>query len=158
MSSYDFHQQNINSLMRLQKFLSPNVLQFCSPLNDLSQALSQIQVKPPEQVKPYGLLIELEPDQRAKMEEKFKGKCGGIAKRAMTSWANPSQQEMEKEAKSLLKTWQIDNLEQLMNQVPKCEVCGAEAVRYGLLRIYNSPFYDSRFKGMLVRKLIQRGG
>jgi len=128
MSSYDFHQQNINSLMRLQKFLSPNVLQFCSPLNDLSQALSQIQVKPPEQVKPYGLLIELEPDQRAKIEDKFKGKYGGIAKRAMTTWANPSQQEMEKEAKSLLKTWQINNLEQLMNQVPKCEVCGAEAV------------------------------
>ena len=73
IASYDFHQQNINSLMRIQKFLTPNVLSFCSPLADLSHVLSQIQVRPPEAVKPYSLLIELEPEIREKIDSKFQG-------------------------------------------------------------------------------------
>lgn len=128
MSSYDFHQQNISSLCRVQKFLTPNVLSFCSPLADLSHVLSQIQVRPPEAVKPYSLLIELEPEIREKIESKFEANYAAMAKHAMKTWANPSMEEMQKEAKSLVKTWQIDRLEQLMNQVPKCEVCGSEAV------------------------------
>lgn len=59
--------------MRVQKYLTPTVLQFCSPLNDLNTVLSQLQVSPPDQAKSYSLLIESEPELRDEMIQEFKG-------------------------------------------------------------------------------------
>ena len=72
-TAYEFHQQNISALMRVQKYLTPTVLQFCSPLNDLNTVLSQLQVSPPDQAKSYSLLIESEPELRDEMIQEFKG-------------------------------------------------------------------------------------
>lgn len=128
MSSYEFHQQNINSLNRVQKFLTPTVLAFCAPLADLAKVLSHIQMQPPESTKPFALLIESEPEIKEKILSRFGDKFGGIAKNAMQTWANPSHAEIQSEAKALAKTWELDRMEQFLNQVPKCEVCGSEAV------------------------------
>jgi len=73
-ASYELHQQNISALMRVQKFLTPTVLQFCSPLVDLNTVLSQMQVGAPDQTKSYSLLIESEPEIRDEMIQQFKGK------------------------------------------------------------------------------------
>jgi len=126
-ASYELHQQNISALMRVQKFLTPTVLQFCSPLVDLNTVLSQMQVGAPDQTKSYSLLIESEPEIRDEMIQQFKDAYPSLAKSAMTSWANPSFEQNQKDAKELVKMWQIDRLELLMNEVPKCEVCGAES-------------------------------
>ena len=61
MKNYEFHGQNVASLMRLQKYLSPAVLEFCAPLGDLNNVLTQIQMNPPQPVKHAGLMIESEP-------------------------------------------------------------------------------------------------
>jgi hypothetical protein len=59
--------------MRIQKYLTPTVLQFCSPLVDLNTVLSQMQVGAPDQTKSYSLLIESEPEIRDEMIQQFKG-------------------------------------------------------------------------------------
>jgi len=129
IGAYEFHQQNVCSLLRIQKFLTPPVLSFCRPLGDLSQVLSQIQLRPPEPVKSFSLLIENEPEMRDEIITHYKDKFPAVAKNAMKTWANPSIEEMQKEAKKLSKVWQIDRMEQLLNIIPTCEVCGSEAVQ-----------------------------
>ena len=74
IGAYEFHQQNVCSLLRIQKFLTPPVLSFCRPLGDLSQVLSQIQLRPPEPVKSFSLLIENEPEMRDEIITHYKGK------------------------------------------------------------------------------------
>ena len=46
------------SLLRIQKYLTPNVIDYCSPLADLSQVLAQLQSQPPKPVPRPGLIIE----------------------------------------------------------------------------------------------------
>ena len=64
--------------MRVQKYLTPTVLQFCSPLVDLNTVLSQMQVGAPDQTKSYSLLIESEPEIRDEMIHQFKGEDQNI--------------------------------------------------------------------------------
>ena len=73
IGAYEFHQQNVSSLLRIQKFLTPPVLSFCRPLGDLSQVLSQIQLRPPEPVKSFSLLIENEPEMREEIMTHYQG-------------------------------------------------------------------------------------
>ena len=70
----------------------------------------------------------------------------------MKTWANPSIEEMQKEAKKLSQVWQIDRMEQLLNIIPTCEVCGSEAVQrcsqdrmeiiffFQINKVYNIPY------------------
>ena len=45
----------------------------------------------------------------------------------MKTWLNPSNDQIMKEAKDFMATWDFDKLEQLIDEIPKCEKCGAEA-------------------------------
>ena len=86
----------------------------------------------------------------------------------MTSWANPSFEQTQKDAKELVKMWQIDRLEQvknpktefflivffkLMNEVPKCEVCGAESENRcsrRMVKILLTVFFKKKYKNFVM--------
>jgi len=114
--------------MRIQKYLTPNVLDFCSPLADLSNVLAQIQMGAPEPIKRAGLIIETEPEIRSNLEKLYSKSYPAIAKNAMKNFLNPSEQKMKEEAREFMKNWDFDTLEQLIDEAPKCEKCGQEAV------------------------------
>lgn len=127
IKNYEFHNQNIISLLRVQKYLTPNVIDFCSPLADLAQFLSQVQMSPPEPTKRAGLIIEAEPEVRDQLDQLYKTNYPALAKHSMKTWLNPSNDQIMKEAKDFMATWDFDKLEQLIDEIPKCEKCGAEA-------------------------------
>ena len=127
-NSYEFHNANVMSLLRLQKYLTPPVIDYCSPLGDLGQVLAQLQSQPPKPVPRPGLIIEAEAEVRAQLESVYKSMYAPLAKQAMKTWLDPSQEEIQTSAAEFMATWDLNRLEQLIDEPPKCEKCGALAV------------------------------
>jgi len=127
-NSYEFHNPNVMSLMRLQKYLTPPILDYCSPLADLAQFLAQLQSNPPPSVPRPGLIIEAEAELRQQLESVYSLLYPQLAKQAMKTWLDPSQQELQSSAAEFMATWDFNKLEQLIDEPPKCEKCGTLAV------------------------------
>ena len=69
-----------------------------------------------------------EAEVRAQLESIYQSMYPQLAKAAMKTWLDPSNEEIQSSAAEFMATWDLNKLEQLIDEPPKCEKCGVLAV------------------------------
>ena len=87
-SSYEYDSANVSSLLRCVKYLTPPVLDYCSPLADLAQFLAQLQSHPPQPTKRPGLIIEAG-NFAWGSRIRLRRTVSSLAKQTMKTWLDP---------------------------------------------------------------------
>ncbi|XP_017568171.2 zinc finger MYND domain-containing protein 10 [Pygocentrus nattereri] len=125
---YDFNNFNKNQLLKLRGFLTEVVIDQLPNLADLQRFLSHLTVTEPAPPKKE-LILEQLPEIWNGIIAENSGKWKAIAKHQVQKVFNPSESELRKQANWLAETYNLDVIESLIPDKPKCGTCGAEGVK-----------------------------
>ncbi|KAI5628436.1 zinc finger MYND domain-containing protein 10, partial [Silurus asotus] len=121
---YDFNDVNKNQLLKLRGFLTEVVIDQLPNLADLQRFLCHLAVTDPAPPK-KDLILEQLPEIWNEIVAENSGKWKAIAKHQVTTVFNPSESELREQANMLAKTYNLDVMECLIPDHPKCGACGA---------------------------------
>ncbi|XP_066522295.1 zinc finger MYND domain-containing protein 10 [Hoplias malabaricus] len=125
---YDFNNFNKNQLLKLRRFLTEVVIDQLPNLADLQRFLSHLAVTDPAPPKKE-LVLEQLPEIWNELFAENSGKWKAIAKYQVQKIFNPSENELRQQANRLAETYNLDVMESLIPDKPKCGTCGAEGVK-----------------------------
>ncbi|XP_059407831.1 zinc finger MYND domain-containing protein 10 isoform X2 [Carassius carassius] len=120
---YDFNSFNKTQLLKLRGFLTDVVIDQLPNLLDLRHFLSQLAVTDPAAPK-KGLILEQVPEIWNDIVTENSSKWKAIAKHQVTHVFNPSESELREQASRLAQTYNLDVMENLIPDKPKCGACG----------------------------------
>ncbi|XP_076870460.1 zinc finger MYND domain-containing protein 10 [Brachyhypopomus gauderio] len=125
---YDFNNFNKNQLLKLRGFLTEVVIDQLPNLADLQRFLSHLAVTDPAPPK-KDLILEQLPEIWNEVVAENSGKWKAIAKHQVLKVFNPSESELRKQANRLADTYNLDVMESLIPEKPKCGACGAAGAK-----------------------------
>uniref|UniRef100_H3DBB2 Zinc finger MYND domain-containing protein 10 n=1 Tax=Tetraodon nigroviridis TaxID=99883 RepID=H3DBB2_TETNG len=125
---YDFNSFNKNQLLKLRGFLTEVLIDQLPVLLDLQRFLAHLAVTDPAPPK-AGLTLEQLPQIRNHIMRQNSGKWKGIAKYQAKETFNLSENDLKSQAQSLAQTYNLDVMESLLPEKPKCGFCGNEALK-----------------------------
>uniref|UniRef100_A0A3B3ZPY3 Zinc finger MYND domain-containing protein 10 n=1 Tax=Periophthalmus magnuspinnatus TaxID=409849 RepID=A0A3B3ZPY3_9GOBI len=125
---YDFNNYNKNQLLKLRSFLTEVVIDQLPALVDLHRFLAHLAVTDPAPPK-KGLILEQIPVMWNHIVTENNGKYKAIAKYQVKETFNPSDSDLRQQAQSLAQTYNLEVMEHLLPEKPKCGSCGREATK-----------------------------
>ncbi|CAK8688765.1 unnamed protein product [Clavelina lepadiformis] len=126
VKKYDFNSFNKAQILKLRAHMTEVLLDQLPMLADLRRYLEELSMTDslaPER----SLVLEQLPEIKERLLQENEGKWHAIAKHQMKHYFDPSQAEIQSQARRLADTYNFDVMDSLLTDVPKCAVCGAEA-------------------------------
>ncbi|XP_067855055.1 zinc finger MYND domain-containing protein 10 [Heptranchias perlo] len=126
--NYDFNNFNKNQLLKLQGFLTEVLIDQLPNLVELQRFLGHLALTDPSPPK-KNLILEQVPDIWDRIIRENSNKWKAIAKHQVKTVFNPSEQDLREQARRLAETYNLDVMENLIPERPKCGFCGGEAAK-----------------------------
>ncbi|GAB1598736.1 zinc finger MYND domain-containing protein 10-like [Argonauta hians] len=123
---YEITSYRKNILMKLRSFLTETVLDQMPILSEMRRYLEYLGHMETPAVKTE-LIMEQIPVIRESILRKNKGKWKKIAKKQSQTFFSPSDDFIKGQAKRWAETYNLDVLDELIPEPPKCAVCGDKA-------------------------------
>ncbi|XP_072239226.1 zinc finger MYND domain-containing protein 10 [Leuresthes tenuis] len=123
---YDFNSFNKNQLLKLRGFLTDVLIDQLPNLAELQRFLAHLAVTEPPPPKKE-LILEQIPEIWNHIVNKNSGKWKAIAKYQVKETFSPSESDLRQQAQRLAQTYNLDVMENLLSEKPKCGSCGKEA-------------------------------
>ncbi|XP_034963950.1 zinc finger MYND domain-containing protein 10 isoform X1 [Zootoca vivipara] len=125
---YNFNNFNKGQLLKLRAFLTDVVIDQFPNLLELQRFLSHLAVTDPAPPK-KDLILEQVPVIWENIVSKNSGKWQAIAKHQVNNMFSPSEEELRSQACRWAKTYNLEVMEALIPEKPKCAMCGSEAAK-----------------------------
>ncbi|XP_055061364.2 zinc finger MYND domain-containing protein 10 [Misgurnus anguillicaudatus] len=125
---YDFNTFNKNQLLKLRGHLTDAVIDQLPNLVDLKNFLSQLALTDPAPPK-KDLILEQLPEIWNNIVMENSNKWKAIAKHQVTHVFNPSENDLREQASRLAETYNLDVMENLIPDKPKCGACGRQGAK-----------------------------
>ncbi|KAL2090946.1 hypothetical protein ACEWY4_013209 [Coilia grayii] len=125
---YDYNNFNKSQVLKLRGFLTEVLIDQLPVLGELQRFLSQLAFTDPAPPK-KDLILEQIPEMWSGIMDANAGKWKAIAKHQIKTAFNPSDSDLREQAQRLSQTYNLDVLESLIPEKPKCGLCGAEAAK-----------------------------
>ncbi|XP_030277386.1 zinc finger MYND domain-containing protein 10 isoform X2 [Sparus aurata] len=125
---YDFNNFNKNQLLKLRGFLTEVLIDQLPNLVELQRYLAHLAVTDPAPPKKE-LILEQVPEIWNHILRENSGKWKAIAKYQVKETFNPSESDLKLQAQRLAQTYNLDVMESLLPEKPKCGSCGKEAAK-----------------------------
>ncbi|XP_026204740.1 zinc finger MYND domain-containing protein 10 [Anabas testudineus] len=125
---YDFNSFNKNQLLKLRGFLTEVLIDQLPNLVELQRFLAHLAVTDPAPPKKE-LILEQIPEMWNHIMSENSGKWKAIAKYQVKETFNPSEKDLRLQAQRLAQTYNLDVMESLLPEKPKCGSCGKEATK-----------------------------
>ncbi|XP_041816678.1 zinc finger MYND domain-containing protein 10 [Chelmon rostratus] len=125
---YDFNSFNKSQLLKLRSFLTEVLIDQLPNLVELQRYLAHLAVTDPAPPKKE-LILEQIPEIWNHIVRENSGKWKAIAKYQVKETFNPSESDLRLQAQSLARTYNLDVMESLLPEKPKCGSCGKEATK-----------------------------
>uniref|UniRef100_A0A3Q3WPH7 Zinc finger MYND domain-containing protein 10 n=1 Tax=Mola mola TaxID=94237 RepID=A0A3Q3WPH7_MOLML len=125
---YDFNHFNKNQLLKLRGFLTEVLIDQLPNLVELQRFLAHLAVTDPTPPKKE-LILEQIPEIRNYIVRENSGKWKAIAKYQVKETFNPSESDLRVQAERLAQTYNLDVIESLLPDKPKCGSCGKDAAK-----------------------------
>ncbi|XP_068170900.1 zinc finger MYND domain-containing protein 10 [Antennarius striatus] len=123
---YNFSNFNKSQLLKLRSFLTEVLIDQLPNLMELHRFLAHLTMIEPAPPKKE-LILEQIPEIRNHIMIKNSGKWEAIAKHQIKEIFSPSDSELKMQAQRLAQTYNLDVMESLLSEKPKCGSCGKEA-------------------------------
>lgn len=127
-NNYEFNSFRKSALLRLRPYLNDLLLDQMPILIEMQRFLDQLSFCELEQPK-NALILEQLPEIKESCMRKHKGKWEKIAEHQKCTFFNTSSEEFQALAKNLSETYSFDNLENFIEEPPKCVFCGDAATK-----------------------------
>ncbi|XP_060926512.1 zinc finger MYND domain-containing protein 10 [Limanda limanda] len=125
---YDFNRFNKNQMLKLRGFLTEVLVDQLPNLVELQRFLAQLAVTDPGPPK-RELVLEQIPEIWDHIVSDNSGKWKATAKYQVKETFNPSENDLRLHAERLAQTYNLDVMESLLPEKPKCGGCGKEAAK-----------------------------
>uniref|UniRef100_A0A8C9S606 Zinc finger MYND domain-containing protein 10 n=1 Tax=Scleropages formosus TaxID=113540 RepID=A0A8C9S606_SCLFO len=125
---YDFNNFNKSQLLKLRGFLTEVLIDQLPNLGELQRFLSHLAMMDPPPPK-KGLILEQIPEIWSNIMNENSGKWKAIAKHQVKQIFNPSENDLRLQAHRLAQIYNLDVMESLIPEKPKCGSCGSEAAK-----------------------------
>ncbi|XP_072309033.1 zinc finger MYND domain-containing protein 10 [Eucyclogobius newberryi] len=125
---YEFNNYNKNQLLKLRSFLTEVLIDQLPVLVHLQRFLAHLAITDPAPPK-RGLILEQIPVMWNHIVTENNGKYKAIAKYQVKETFSPSDTELRKQAQRLAQTYNLEVMESLLPEKPKCGSCGREATK-----------------------------
>lgn len=125
---YNLNNFNKNQLLKLRGFLTDVLIDQLPNLVELQRFLGHLSVSEPAPPK-KDLVLEQIPEIWDRIIQDNKGKWKAIAKHQVKHAFNPSEQDLRHQARKWAETYNLDVMETLIPEKPKCGSCGSEAAK-----------------------------
>ncbi|XP_047439498.1 zinc finger MYND domain-containing protein 10 [Mugil cephalus] len=125
---YDFNSFNKDQLLKLRGFLTDVLIDQLPNLVELQRFLAHLAVTDPVPPKKE-LVLEQIPEMWNHIVRDNNGKWKAIAKYQVKETFNPSESDLRQQAQRLAQTYNLDVMESLLPEKPKCGFCGKEATK-----------------------------
>ncbi|KAJ0039414.1 hypothetical protein NL108_015163, partial [Boleophthalmus pectinirostris] len=125
---YEFNNYNKNQLLKLRSFLTEVVIDQFPVLVHLQRFLAHLAITDPVPPK-KGLILEQIPVMWNHIVTENNGKYKAIAKYQVKETFSPSDSELRQQAQRLAQTYNLEVMESLLPEKPKCGSCGREATK-----------------------------
>ncbi|KAM9361848.1 zinc finger MYND domain-containing protein 10 [Symphorus nematophorus] len=125
---YDFNNFNKSQLLKLRGFLTEVLIDQLPNLVELQRFLAHLAVTDPAPPKKE-LILEQIPEMWNHIVRENSGKWKAIAKFQVKETFNPSESELRLQAQRLAQMYNLDVMESLLPEKPKCGSCGKEAAK-----------------------------
>nr|XP_020453738.1 zinc finger MYND domain-containing protein 10 [Monopterus albus] len=125
---YDFNSFNKDRLLKLRGFLTEVLVDQLPNLVELQRFLAHLAVTDPPPPKKE-LILEQIPEIWSCIVSENSGKWKAIAKYQVKETFNPSEDDLRLQAQRLAQTYNLDVMENLLPEKPKCGNCGKEAAK-----------------------------
>ncbi|KAM6927827.1 zinc finger MYND domain-containing protein 10 [Xenentodon cancila] len=123
---YDFNSFNKNQLLKLRSFLTDVLIDQLPNLVELRRFLAHLAVTDPTPPKKE-LILEQIPEMWSHIIKENSGRWKAIAKYQVKEIFSPSESDLIQHAQRLAQTYNLDVMENLLPEKPKCGSCGKEA-------------------------------
>ncbi|XP_019402998.1 PREDICTED: zinc finger MYND domain-containing protein 10 isoform X1 [Crocodylus porosus] len=125
---YNFDSFNKNQLLKLRTFLTDVLIDQLPNLVEMQRFLSHLAVTEPVPPK-KDLILEQVPIIWDRIIKENSGKWQAIAKHQVKHMFSPSEEELKQQACRWAQTYNLDVMEALVPEKPKCGMCGSEAAK-----------------------------
>uniref|UniRef100_A0A8D0G8T8 Zinc finger MYND domain-containing protein 10 n=1 Tax=Sphenodon punctatus TaxID=8508 RepID=A0A8D0G8T8_SPHPU len=125
---YSFNSFNKSQILKLRAFLTDVLIDQFSNLVELQRFLSHLAVTEPVPPK-KDLILEQVPVIWDRIVKENLGKWKAIAKHQVKHMFSPSEEELKCQAHRWAQTYNLDVMEALVPEKPKCGMCGSEATK-----------------------------
>ncbi|KAG8128338.1 hypothetical protein E2320_015190 [Naja naja] len=125
---YEFNNFNKGQLLKLRAFLTNVLVDQFPNLLEMQKYLSHLAVTDPAPPK-KDLILEQVPEIWDQIIKKNSEKWQAIAKHQVNNMFSPSEEELKSQAYRWAKTYNLDVMEALIPDKPKCAMCGCEATK-----------------------------
>ncbi|XP_062977165.1 zinc finger MYND domain-containing protein 10 [Elgaria multicarinata webbii] len=125
---YNFNNFSKGQLLKLRAFLTEVVIDQFPNLLEIQRFLSHLAVTDPDPPK-KDLILEQVPVIWDQVVGENSGKWKAIAKHQVNNMFSPSEEELKSQARRWAKTYNLDVMEALIPDKPKCAMCGFEAAK-----------------------------
>uniref|UniRef100_A0AAX7TC81 Zinc finger MYND domain-containing protein 10 n=1 Tax=Astatotilapia calliptera TaxID=8154 RepID=A0AAX7TC81_ASTCA len=125
---YNFNSFNKSQLLKLRGFLTDVLIDQLPNLVDLQRFLAHLAVSDPAPPKKE-LILEQIPEMWNRIISENSRKWKAIAKYQVKETFSPSESDLRQQAQRLAQTYNLDVMESLLPEKPKCGSCGREATK-----------------------------
>ncbi|XP_059572150.1 zinc finger MYND domain-containing protein 10 isoform X2 [Alligator mississippiensis] len=125
---YNFDSFNKSQLLKLRTFLTDVLIDQLPNLVEMQRFLSHLAVTEPVPPK-KDLILEQVPIIWDRIIKENSGKWHAIAKHQVKHMFSPSEEELKQQARRWAQTYNLDVMEALVPEKPKCGMCGSEAAK-----------------------------
>ncbi|XP_068451382.1 zinc finger MYND domain-containing protein 10 [Clinocottus analis] len=125
---YDFNSYNKNQLLKLRGFMTEVLIDQLPNLLELQRFLAHLTITDPTPPKKE-LILEQMPEIWNYIVRENSGKWKAIAKYQVKETFSPSENELKLQAERLNQVYNLDVMESLLPEKPKCGCCGKEAAK-----------------------------
>lgn len=125
---YELNSYSKEQILKLRGFMNEVLLDQIPSLIDLQRYLEQLSIMEPPAMK-KDIILEQVPEIRETLVKENQGKWDKIAKYQKKAFFSPSAEDIKKQAKMWANTYNLDMLEELVNEPPKCAMCGQPATK-----------------------------
>ncbi|KAK5912632.1 hypothetical protein CesoFtcFv8_002485 [Champsocephalus esox] len=125
---YDFNNYNKNQLLKLRGFMTEVLLDQLPNLVELQRFLAHLALTDPAPPK-KDLVLEQIPEMWDNIVRENSGKWKAIAKYQVKETFSPSERDLRLQAQRLDQVYNLDVMESLLPEKPKCGYCGKEAAK-----------------------------
>lgn len=125
---YELNSYSKEQILKLRGFMNEVLLDQIPSLIDLQRYLEQLSIMEPPAMK-KDIILEQVPEIREKLVKENQGKWDKIAKYQKKAFFSPTAEDIKKQAKMWADTYNLDMLEEVVNEPPKCAMCGQPATK-----------------------------
>ncbi|XP_046542958.1 LOW QUALITY PROTEIN: zinc finger MYND domain-containing protein 10-like [Haliotis rubra] len=125
---YDIDSYRKNTILKLRSHLTEILLDQLPVLAEMQRYLEQLSMmEPPAPQKSF--VLEQVPEIREGILKQWEGKWKQLAKKQSKTHFNPSAEAIRAQAQRWAETYNMDVLEGLLTEPPKCAACGQPATK-----------------------------